>query len=323
MVSDLVKDLLEKLKKVCGSESITLPGEIDFEYDEVKQTLKIKIENGIKENMQEDCAAFEGWALGFKANLEDSIKQVELDWDEKIEPSKEGEGWRHFNRFLYRVDKFQNLYDWFTVSNSHKSWNDQKNSGNWQQLVLNKPGSRKETNEDNGLRKTEHDMEVFFTTTNGSTKLRQAVKKSYGIELIKIKNQFPVGVFDGEVIKGNNIFTGGKSAIDLYSIGQDNSFNIFELKKIKAKLQVGIISELFFYASLMKDVIDDDEEIKSSHPDLVKTTKLDKVNAFFLTPRLHPLITDQVINYLNIARTGIEYRNLLYKINDVNDVEFI
>lgn len=313
MVNDSVKDLLKKLKRVCKNNSLKLPAGIDFDYDETKKTLKMKMKNGIKQNMQEDCSAFEGWALGFKANLENSIERVELDWDEQYEPLKEGEEWRHFNRFLYRVDKFQELYDWFTVPNPHKSWNDQKNAGNWQQLVLNKPGLRKETTEDNGLRKTEHDMEGFFTTPEGSAKLKQAVNNFYKIDLNEIKNQFPVGVFDSEVIKGTYIFTGGKSAIDLYSIGQDHSFNIFELK-IEQNVKVGIVSELFFYASLIKDVIDNN--IKYELTDLVDISKLDKVNAFFLTPRLHPMITDSVIKRLN-ACTGIAYMKLLYKINDI------
>ena len=80
-------------------------------------------------------------------------------------------------------------------------------------------------------------------------------------------------------------------------------------------IKIGIISELFFYASLIKDVIDGEIEC-----DFEGKNDLIKVNAFFLVPRLHPLITDKVIHLLNLPSSKISYGKLLF---EINEVEFV
>jgi hypothetical protein len=157
---------------------------------------------------------------------------------------------------------------------------------------------------------SEHSIEEFFVG-QGSQKLKETVKQQFNIELGQINNQYPVGVFNGKVSRETHVFTGGKSAIDLYSIAPGDSFNIFELKA-ENNVQVGIISELFFYASLIKDL--SKGKFKS---DFTEIQGLKRVNAFFLTPRLHPLITAKVLDLLN-KDTQVSYYKLLYEINSVN-----
>ena len=55
--------------------------------------------------------------------------------------------------------------------------------------------------------------------------------------------------------EGKQIFTGGKSAIDLIGI-RDDTLVLFELKK-SGNRKVGAVSELLFYASVMRDAIGD------------------------------------------------------------------
>ena len=73
--------------------------------------------------------------------------------------------------------------------------------------------------------------------------------------LDKVMRQWPVGLFDGRVTKGGHIFTGGKSAIDLIGIRGD-TLVLFELKKAGNR-KAGAVSELLFYANVMRDAIGD------------------------------------------------------------------
>lgn len=82
---------------------------------------------------------------------------------------------------------------------------------------------------------------------------------------------------------------------------------MFELKR-KGNVQLGIISELFFYSTLINDVRLG--KVESQH-ELFREVK--SINAFFMAPRLHPLLTDKVLKVLNSGGGGeICYRKLLY-----------
>src|SRR5258708_3192780 len=70
----------------------------------------------------------------------------------------------------------------------------------------------------------------------------------------KVGRQLPVGLFRGHVAKENRIFTGGKSAIDLVGVGANGTLSIFE-HKTGDNIPVGILSELFFYTSVIRDAI--------------------------------------------------------------------
>lgn len=299
--------LLKELRKRCKNDSIKITKGIKFEYDEPSKTLYLTMNsgNGIKKNMQEDSAAFEGWALAFKANLADYINSIVLDWDEPIIKNKSE--WKHFNRFLYRVDRFENIYgNWFKAPKKDR-WNEQIKTKGWNQLVLNKPGNRTVDEAKEYALSSEHSIESYFTSND---RLKKEIIK-YGIELDYIHNQFPVGVFNEVANSKKAVFNGGKSAIDLYGEDKKNgSFNIFELKA-ENNVKIGIVSELFFYTSIIKDAIEG--KIQWENPEKVDGYE---VNSFFLVPRLHPLITDAVIKMLNIVK-GVTYRKLIYKINDI------
>jgi|GEM_PF-1481453 len=310
-----IEELLKMLKERCDNQSIKITSGINFEYNEASKTLHLQMKKGIKENMQQDNAAFEAWALAFKANLDDYVDKVTLGWDKIDEPTEKTKAeWRHFNRFLYRVNHFITQYEWFSLgyNNVKDPWHEQIKMEAWTKFVLNEPGNRLFDKLIEGLEiKSEHQIEEYFKG-KGSHKLQEKIKV-YGIEINKIYSQYPVGVFNEKVAKKNIIFTGGKSAIDLYGVDDKNkSFNIFELKA-GGNVKIGIVSELFFYASVIKDTING--SINWEEP---QEMKVSKVNAFFLVPKMHPLVTDAVITLLNNPDNVINYRKLIYSVDDIN-----
>ena len=65
-------------------------------------------------NMQEDESAFESWALVLKYYSKDKIETVIIDWEDI--PAKEKDGTYHYNRFVYRLAKFSQSYDWVELA---------------------------------------------------------------------------------------------------------------------------------------------------------------------------------------------------------------
>lgn len=120
--------------------------------------------------------------------------------------------------------------------------------------------------------------------------------------------QWPVGLFDGKVAKGREIFTGRKSAIDLIGI-RDDSLVLFELKKAGNR-KVGAVSELLFYASVMRDAIGAAPIFKFNSQtarencaigpeDIIRCTSTCAVS---LAPDFHPLISEpRMFEELNAA----------------------
>lgn len=300
--------LLKELRRRLNNDSIKLTKGIDFTFDEKLKIVHMELKNGTVKNMQEDVAAFEAWALALKANLNDLVDGITLNYYMDNEPKKNTSEWRNFNRFIYRIDAFRKRYsDWFSVLNTQYDWENRILKEGWGDLILNSVGKRNKTYDiiKNNKSQSERDLEIYFTL-DGSKKLKRVIKDRFNIELGDIENQYPVGVFNNQVKKDNYIFTGAKSAIDLYSIGKDNSFNIFELKGRK-NVKIGILSEIFFYSSLIMDVIDGK---------FISTTNefqnINRVNAFFLVQEMHPLLSDKVIDMLNLPNSNITYRKIIY-----------
>ncbi len=228
MISNLTKF------KVNG-EKIYVPRDIGFEEKNHQLTLTMK-QGGIDANMQENRASFEAWALLGKSK---GYKKVILKLEDNIQIDKE----KHYNRFLYRVYNFDKLFDWFTISPKLEKEVKKfiKNLGE-KDLYYNVPDSDAKGNPTH----KEAIMEEHFTTDtkDANEKLHLKVKKYY--------SQLPVGLFDGKPTNNSRIFTGGKSAIDFWGI-TGNTLNVVELKAGKNK-SLGVLSELFFYTCLMRDI---------------------------------------------------------------------
>ena len=197
-------------------------------------------------NMQDNAAAFEGWALVFKTKC-DEVDKVILDVkdDVKLDIPIKGKN-LHYNRFLFRAMMFEKCYsEWFKLSSKIKEMiYDDKDSfikifGGEKALFNNK------------ATKIAEPVDVNVTDI---CKAREVELECWLAKPEQNKNlyrQLPMGIFitdDKTMIPDSNyaVFTHDKSALDLWEIKSD-TMHIYELKKYGNK-QIGALSELFFYA---------------------------------------------------------------------------
>jgi hypothetical protein len=140
---------------------------------------------------------------------------------------------------------------------------------------------------------------------DSESKLEKALECSRSFSekfaLEKVMRQWPVGLFEGRVAKDDQIriFTGGKSAIDLIGVSND-SLVLFELKT-HLNRNAGAISELLFYASVMRDAIRGEFQFEQlPFPKNCVVTRDDilgcsNIRAVLIAPRMHPLIQNPAI----------------------------
>ena len=141
---NIKEDILNALKRKCPENRIVLPHGIDFEF--IQNTLimylkKTAIGVGYRNskdklcfvNMQDDAAAFEGWAVIIKTfwNTDcDYNVRIDISDDEMVElpdpkdvfiEKKDSEvSSGHYGRFLYRANKFSEEFDWVCLSEKIK-----------------------------------------------------------------------------------------------------------------------------------------------------------------------------------------------------------
>lgn len=289
------KELESRLRKIVSRDNrIKLPHGIDF-VKAGSNALEIVLKNGTNANMQEDCAAFEGWAIVLRRWLKEFDKII-LKWDYGKKEDL------HYKRFLYRVYKFREIFDgWFDVARKNKQLLDEVVDFDSDNYVLSAPGKvREETIQP--LRKTtkENALEKQFLN-----EARRILAEAAGLDIEKIDCQLPVGIFHREAKAKNEVFPRRKSAVDIWGIGKDSKIlNIFELKDSK-NMKVGVISELFFYAMLMEDIqkgrIKFGKISRSKLKPEEEIPATDKIKAYILAPQLHPLIDKEVLNIFNRA----------------------
>lgn len=251
--------------------------------------------NPVCQNMQTDYASFEAWALCLKYWLSDQIETVSLRWDEPqhIDVVRQ----RHYNRFLYRVLKMQEHFEWFSIEAEKtpavRNFQTELESGN---LYLNIPRNEASTPQ----------KESSEATIERSFISRKELFK--GVDFDACGNQLPVGVFRDSVSNTNALFTGGKSAIDLWAIRSDELW-IFELKYRNKK--IGILTELLFYLWLMEDLCLNHTIHYGPYTD--KTTmprNFDKfydrtngdiaaIHGVLLIDELHPAISPDLLAFIN------------------------
>lgn len=318
---DYRRELEEKLRSDPNLKGVGLPSGIDFSECE-DGTIRMKLsgkaiglpKDGKKAvNMQDNTAAFEGWAIILHVHLK---KKILLDIQKDAEPSLTeaagtftlGKG-GHFHRFLYRAQKFKEQYgDWFSLE---KPLEDAAGKFiEWlyaaPKLVQNAPVVK-----DAGKNAYGENIEESNFADSGVGFLFKGEPAPFD----KVYRQLPVGLFQNEVKKANSIFTNGKSAIDLWAISGDK-LAVFELKTDNE--MIGIITELFFYANYMFDLCIShrfslNSESKDRGYDKLRNAQINQICAYMLTDKLHPLITEDVIKALNpTGNKKIQYEKLCY-----------
>jgi hypothetical protein len=286
-----------KLRQVVGLERCKFPASSEIEIGGTREQATITMkEKGLNANMQSDAAAFEAWTLALLVHCGvKSVKIVDL-----------GAGGLHYERFLYRLKYFSELFPDRVIAN----WAASSSKALESQIerFLNQPHPRKEPPEAttrermkaaSGLKPSESALEKAL-------EISKAFKSRFQLE--KVMRQWPVGLFAGKIAKEHAIFTGGKSAIDLVGIRND-TLVLFELKKA-GNIKVGAVSELLFYASVMRDAIGASAIFKFKSKTARKNCAIgpediircSKICAVSLAPSFHPLISEpHLFEELNAA----------------------
>ena len=312
----MANEILKKIKSSMGNnpsqQSIRWPSKIETTYESndgtVRCLFKLSSQTVIS-NMQSNESAFEGWATVVKAWIDtDKNLSIELAWeapDEKVLDDDQI-SYGHYQRFLYRAIRFSNKVDWFKVAKSSKKHLDKSD-------VLYPDGSPKDGPFLINQMSKRDSLEFSEVPTPAKLKdlSESAVEKlfiSHPDKLLetvfgpgkgKIDRQFPVGIFKGKVTgkKGNDsghqIFSGKKSAIDLWAVS-DSTISLFELKKPTGNKSVGSLSELIFYANIVGDCANGTFQ---SDYIFFNASEIKRIKAFLLLGQnnIHPLLANPKI----------------------------
>jgi hypothetical protein len=99
-------ELLQLLKEQTSIKNLKFPEDIDISLQDDRLTITMT-PKGLTSNMQDNSAAFEGWAMAIKATLDKPDIPIHIVWacdDTSIRTKP------HYIRFLYRVIRFQENY---------------------------------------------------------------------------------------------------------------------------------------------------------------------------------------------------------------------
>lgn len=349
-----IKRDLKKLISDREAEAVVFSDDMDVEL--IDSVIKICISSkaiGVRNdrrdvcNMQDDAAAFEGWAFviytyfGKKKNLKVQLALKEEAWEKVQNFMDMGKylGERgHYYRFLYRALRFSEQYSWFYLEEKLdgvvRKFHDYLKGG----IIFtnNYPNGEKEISI-TGSENENHIEDLFSDVVWQESVEGKKICEKQGIQIYR---QLPVGLFAEKKRTENAIFTGKKSAIDLWC-HNDSDITIFELKW-KNKM-IGIITELFFYCNYMKDMYGKRDEksqyrFNSHMVDLRRIKnkekyrgyynicgrKFEQINGYMLYDKgnLHQAITEKLLKEINDAifsdvESSIKYGLIEYTV--VND----
>lgn len=276
--------------------------EIAIRGDRDHATISIT-RKGLHANMQTDAAAFEAWALVLLCHC--GVTEIEIALEGGTtglngETQKEP----HFQRFLYRLKRFIEVFPSRVVADRELLSLSRAAGSN---LYLNQPLNHRIPVEDE--RDARFNALLSKSGKCSESDLEKALEASPACAAAfgKVMRQWPVGLFRDKVANGENrIFTGGKSAIDLIGIRNDQ-LALVELKK-DGNRKVGALSELFFYSCLMRDAVLNNFQFEDRPPrrncsiSTEDIRRCSKILAVLLAPAMHPLIENaKIISELNSA----------------------
>ena len=328
-IAKLIRDYIDNKK-------FKLSSAIGLETKNSTLVLTLSFENVKDINMQYNPACFEGWAVILKTYVIDiypqcyykvqlSCPNITLTKDTKV----------HLMRFLYRVLRFSEQYDWFTmddeladVINSFKPYLQKR-------LVNNYPKPQKIANDSKAPAKIYESTIEFLllkNPTDGTDKTLYTYFNKIDIPNngLTIDHQLPVGLFIGKESSDTRFFPGGAAAIDLwgFSNSKPNDFYIFELKYKKP--MIGTITEAFFYANYMHDLLhrngafslsDNGKDNFRNYSTIysLKDKDINRIHAVMLLDKnsIHPAITPELLAVLNQgSQKAIEYSLAEYEFDE-------
>lgn len=247
-------------------------------------------------NMQHDAAAFEAWALAFMAHC--GVRELTIVVPQGVQAS------RHFERLRYRLGIFQRLFPSVVTVQGVKPW-----SSLGRVLKLNKPyGRPAAAASEAASRLTAIPQDIAQARSESALEkaleVSPAFRAAFGLE--KLMRQWPVGLFEGSIGAGSHVFTGAKSAIDLIGI-RGETLVVFELKTATNR-KAGILSELLFYASVMRDALGRGADFEltgeaARHcevaPDDINACS--EIEAVLIAPSFNQIASGKVLALLNEA----------------------
>ena len=314
-------EILQRIHEIPGKENVDFPSQIVFSTTGKSLIMHVK-GNGVRDNMQTDGSAFEGWAICILACFPDEIDNLILGWDKpfysanKEERNKQE---KHYNRFLLRALLFEEVFNWVTIDKGNQE-EIKKVRRILPTLLINYPKSesKKKVAESDKVNKGEAKLE---------RQLVEIMKETIEIT----DHQLPVGLFEKEISKDTTFTPRGASQIDIWQM-KDETITIYELKDEKNR-KVGIISELMFYASILRLLIQgiikypitvSKEKKNYRHIQelylAIESHKLTHVESYFLIYNFHPLIEKYIDEILTIINAGMDKFNVRFKKKFVNDI---
>ena len=299
-----------------------LPSKMDVRISD--NTLYITMDaEGVLQNMQNDASAFEGWIFCLKAFFSE-IRNAVIDWEkpdfspnEKMVKNQE----KHYHRFLLRVIWFIENYSWATAAENKQAEITDFNS-QFSLLTLNFPLQKSKDKSEKG----ETDQKMKYEAMLETAIYQHLSETGYA------NHQLPMGLFDGQVSLATAITPGGASQADLWKIEKDE-FCVYELKDCinTDNTHVGIITELMFYANVLRRLLITQEIQYPKEADKYRTNKRDNasrgfehildaihqhsinhVKAVLLTDRLHPLIEyakEHLLNDMSQSKANIQFEH--------------
>lgn len=336
MGKDVRSEILKRLNEATEwKRNIKLPKEsIRFEKTD-ESTLKLILsqrkyiegydnKNGVhvNYNMQSSCVCFEAWAVIIKTYCTkykkivlgvDKAEGLYEDWinrkDKKGKVKRNG----HVGRFFYRALRFSQQYDWFELDEAIevevRKFEDEWLKNERCKLCNNIPQGKPDGEDKNDI-----DENYFERKLAQPGVLFEALvcEENLGFDGDEeIYRQLPVGLYEEVPASKNTVFTGGKSAIDMWTCKEKIIYPI-ELKYQNE--MVGILTEIFFYANFLWDLVRK-EGFEIGKPETAKARKAaeapergyayvkegyyTKVKAILLADSYHPLITKAVMVTMN------------------------
>ena len=309
-------DILKLIQTNTGNNHIQLSNKNEFCIDDGVLTIILNADATVA-IMQSDEAAFEGWAICIKSQLPEIVHNVILKWM-KPEMQENDNKQLHYNRFLYRALRFSELYEWFSISENNIT-----EIKDFQNTLTDLHNNSFSTNPKiKGVNAEKFKLSETIVEYLLANDLSSTIKKRFNLDFVD--RQFPVGVKQGK----RQFFTGGMSAIDLWGT-KDDILTIIELKYNGGKTQnitVGIISEIFMYSCITRDIIRGlilkaDKTPNAHEQQFYKNCKRYKhIVASMLSDKFHPLLeNEKVLSIMNhqIVKEGdvdIRFDKTTYKL---------
>ena len=322
MANDNAK-LIKELKSYFKNSHIK-DTKMDFILDENHGCIiRLHNYNFENKNMQLACNAFEGWACAIYEYLlyGKGLKKPKITLDISGPIQREGFlNHGHLCRFLYRALRFEEQYDWFYLSELLKPYVQEfekfmKNSTLVNNIGKDEAGTKEKYNKEN----------LYEEKLSRAGIMKQLADKEGKFEFGNnpVFRQLAVGLFLGEVPdERKKVFTGRKSAIDMWSWNED-CIEVIELKA--EQKMIGLVTELFFYCNYICDLVLKDglfqinKEIPNTENDrgyhYLLENEFTKVRGILLADQFHPFNGEasKVLDVLNDnGNAKIEYYRITY-----------